>query len=87
MTPRTESGIRSTIRRIVYERLGEEVDESADLLEVAGLSSLEFVELLVEIEEEFDTVIDFVSIDPETLLSVNGLVRHIRTLGKDGYGA
>ena len=85
--PRTESEIRSTIRRIVYGHLGEEVDETADLLEIAGLSSLEFVELLVEIEEEFDVIIEFVSVDPETLLSVNGLVRHIRRLGKDGYGA
>lgn len=80
MNPRTESEILLTIRRIVRERLDEAVDDTVNLLTQAGLSSVEFVELLVMIEEEFNVIIDFVSVDPESLLSVDGLVCHVRML-------
>jgi acyl carrier protein len=38
------------------------------------------VELLVAIEEEFRVSIDFVTLDPASLLSISGLTRYLATL-------
>ena len=73
--------IRGTVRRLVAERVdGVSVDDSASLLEMTNLDSLGVVELLVAIEEEFSISIDFVTVDPESLLSISGLTDHLSTL-------
>ena len=81
MKNQTEHEIRGTVRRIVAERVDEvSLDDSASLLERTNLDSLGVVELLVAIEEEFSINIDFVMIDPGSLLSISGLTRHLSLL-------
>ena len=75
---RSEHEIRGAVRRLVSERAdGISLDDSASLLERTNLDSLGVVELLVAIEEEFSISIDFVMVDPESLLSISGLTHHL----------
>ena len=77
----SEQEIRSAVRRLVCERVdGVPPDDSASLLERTNLDSLGVVELLVAIEEEFSVNIDFLMVDPETLLSISGLTHHLSML-------
>ena len=46
----------------------------------ANLDSAGIVELLVAIEEEFSVSIDFVTVDPVSLLTIEGLTRYLSTL-------
>jgi acyl carrier protein len=81
MTKQSEHEIRGAVRRLVSERVDEvSPDDSASLLEGTNLDSLGVVELLVAIEEEFSINIDFVMVDPESLLSISGLTRHLSLL-------
>ena len=73
--------IRDAVRHLVTERLdGVPPDDSASLLESTDLDSLGVVELLVAIEEEFSINIDFLTVDPEALLSISGLADHLSML-------
>lgn len=50
---------------------------------VAGTTNLDsagVAELLVAIEEEFSVSIDFVTVDPASLLAIEGLTRYLSTL-------
>jgi acyl carrier protein len=77
----SEPEIRDAVRRLVSERVDEvPPDDSASLLATTNLDSLGVVGLLVSIEEEFDVSIDFVTIDPVTLLTISGLTEHLSTL-------
>jgi acyl carrier protein len=77
----SEPEIRDAVRRLVAERVDEvPLDDSASLLATTNLDSLAAVGLLVSIEEEFDVSIDFVTIDPVTLLTISGLTEHLSTL-------
>jgi acyl carrier protein len=77
----SELEIRDAVRRLVSERVDEvPVDDSASLLATTNLDSLGVVGLLVAIEEEFDVSIDFVTVDPVSLLTISGLTRHLSTL-------
>jgi acyl carrier protein len=81
MKNHSEHEIRGVVRRLVAERVDEaSLDDSASLLERASLDSLGVVELLVAIEEEFSISIDVVTVDPESLLSISGLTRHLSML-------
>jgi acyl carrier protein len=83
----SEHEIRGTVRRLLAERVEEAPpDDSASLLERTNLDSLGVVELLVAIEEEFSINIDFVTIDPESLLSISGLTRHLSMLMDESNG-
>ena len=83
----SEHEIRGTVRRLLAERVEEApLDDSASLLERTNLDSLGVVELLVAIEEEFSVNIDFVTIDPESLLSISGLTRHLSMLMDESNG-
>lgn len=87
MTKCTENEIRDVVHRLVSERVDEvPVDDSASLLEKANLDSLDVVELLVAIEEEFSISIDFVMVDPASLISISGLTRHLSTLMNESNG-
>ena len=55
-------------------------------LKRTNLDSLGVVELLVAIEEEFSINIDFMMVDPESLLSISGLTRHLSLLMDDSNG-
>jgi acyl carrier protein len=76
----SEQEIRSGVCRLVSERVDRVPPDSASLLERTDLDSLGVVELLVAIEEEFGVNIDFLTIDPEALLSISGLTNHLSTL-------
>ena len=87
MKKRSEHEIRGAVRRLVSERVDEvSLDDSASLLERTNLDSLGVVELLVAIEEEFSISIDFVMVDPESLLSISGLTHHLSTLMDESNG-
>ena len=87
MKKHSEHEIRGAVRRLVSERVDEvSLDDSASLLETTNLDSLGVVELLVAIEEEFSISIDFVTVDPESLLSISGLTRHLSTLMDESNG-
>ncbi len=81
MKKSSEHEIRGVVRRLVAERVDEvSHDDSASLLERTDLDSLGVVELLVAIEEEFSISIDFLMVDPESLLSISGLTHHLSKL-------
>jgi len=87
MKKQSEHEIRGAVRRLVAERVDElSLDDSASLLEGTNLDSMGVVELLVAIEEEFSISIDFVMVDPESLLSISGLTHHLSTLMKESNG-
>jgi acyl carrier protein len=87
MKERSEPEIRNAVRRLVAERVDEiPVDDSASLLATTNLDSLGVVTLLVAIEEQFDVSIDVVTVDPESLLSISGLTRHLSALVKSNGG-
>ncbi len=86
MKKHSEYEIRGAIRRLISERVDEvSLDDSASLLEGTNLDSLGVVELLLAIEEEFSISIDFVTVDPESLLSISGLTHRglFRPSGKN----
>ena len=81
MKARSEPEIRDAVRRLVSDRVDEvPPDDSASLLATTNLDSLGVVGLLVSIEEEFDVSIDFVTVDPVSLLTISGLTSHLSTL-------
>jgi acyl carrier protein len=87
MKKHSEHEIRGTVRRLVAERVDEVPhDDSASLLDGTNLDSLGVVELLLAIEEEFSIIIDVVTVDPESLLSISGLTRHLSTLMDEPNG-
>jgi acyl carrier protein len=87
MKKQSEHEIQETVRRLVAERVdGVSLDDSASFLERINLDSLRMVELLVAIEEEFSISIDFVMVDPESLLSISGLTRHLSLLMDNSNG-
>lgn len=84
MKKQSEHEIRGAVRRLVAERVDDiSFDDSASFLEWTNLDSLGVVELLVAIEEEFRVNIDFVVAEPESLLSISGLTRHLSLLMDD----
>jgi acyl carrier protein len=87
MIKRSDHEIQGAVRRLVSERVdGISLDDSASLLEKTNLDSLGVVELLVAIEEEFSVSIDFVTVDPGSLMSISGLTHHLSTLMDESNG-
>ncbi|HUC25324.1 MAG TPA: phosphopantetheine-binding protein [Streptosporangiaceae bacterium] len=87
MKTRSEYEIRDMVRRLISERIDEvSLDDSVSLLEGSSLDSLGVVELLVAIEEEFSISIDVVTVDLESLLSINGLTHHLSILMDQSNG-
>ena len=87
MKERSAPEIRNVVLRLISERVDEvPPDDSASLLATTNLDSLGVVELLVAIEEEFSVSIDFVTVDPASLLSISGLTDHLSALGAESNG-
>lgn len=87
MKKQSEHEIRGVVRRLVAERVDEvSLDDSASFLERTNLDSLGVVELLAAIEEEFSISIDFVLVEPESLLSISGLTHHLSLLMDSSHG-
>ena len=51
-----------------------------------NIDSLGVVDLLLAIEEEFSVSIDFVTVDPASLLSISGLTHHLSSLMVESNG-
>jgi acyl carrier protein len=80
--------IRDAVRRLVAERVdGASLDDSSSLLERTNLDSQGVVELLVAVEKEFSISIDFVMVDPISLLSISGLTNHLSLLMDGSNGS
>jgi acyl carrier protein len=87
MNMRSENEIRDAVRRLVSERAdGIWLDDSTSLLERTNIDSLGVVDLLLAIEEEFSVSIDFVTVDPASLLSISGLTHHLSSLMVEANG-
>jgi acyl carrier protein len=81
MKEHSEHEIRGAVRRLISERVDVvSLDDSASLLDGTNLDSLGVVDLLLAIEEEFRISIDFVTVDPASLLSISGLTHHLSML-------
>lgn len=79
MPPEPESLIQRRLRELFAERLGVEVPSHGEgLVSGALIDSLVLVELLFQIEEEFDVTVDVERIETEDLESLSGLERLIR---------
>lgn len=87
MKERSEPEIRDAVLRLVSQRVDEvPLDDSASLLAATNLDSLGVIELLVAVEEEFNVSIDFVTVDPVSLLSISGLTSHLSASGAESNG-
>jgi len=75
------------LKRIVVEQLGveeEEVVASASFVDDLGADSLDLVELIMALEEEFSNPSQKVEIpdeDAEKILTVQGAIDYIKELG------
>lgn len=75
------SGASTTerVKSIIVEQLGvaaEEVNESASFIEDLGADSLDIVELVMALEEEYD--IEISDEDAEKILTVGDAVKYIQ---------
>jgi acyl carrier protein len=86
MNERSEPDIRNAIRRLVGERVDDVPLDDASLLATTDLDSLGIITLLVAIEEQFNVDIDVLTIDPQSLLSISGLTRHLSALVESNGG-
>jgi len=87
MEKQSEHEIRGAVRRLVAERVdGASLDDSSSFLERTNLDSQGVVELLVAIEKEFSVSIDFVMVDPMSLLSISELTNQLSLLMDESNG-
>ncbi len=57
----------------------EEIDENASLLDEVGLDSLQLINFILRVEDEFDIEIDFENLDQEHLASVTAFAGYIQS--------
>lgn len=72
--------IEERVKKIISEQLGvkiEEVKENSSFVEDLGADSLDTVELVMALEEEFDTEIP--DEDAETITTVKSAIEYINT--------
>ena len=82
MIPKTGYSINQEIKKIIRDILkldaGFEISDEAHILNEVGADSLDFVELIMEVEEKYDiSISDHIA---ETLVKVNLLTNHVLTL-------
>ena len=73
-----ESGIEERIRKIIVEQLGvkpEEVTPEASFADDLGADSLDTVELVIKLEEEFDSEIP--DEDAERMRKVKDVIQYL----------
>jgi acyl carrier protein len=76
----TTSEIQKRVKKIVVEQLGvkeDEVTEDASFVDDLGADSLDTVELVMALEEEFETEIP--DEDAEKIVTINDAVKYIVT--------
>ncbi len=70
--------LEDKIKKIIAEKLGADLDEivpKASFVDDLGADSLDLVELIMSMEEEFD--IEISDEDAETLLTVNDALEYV----------
>jgi acyl carrier protein len=75
----TGASTAERVKSIIVEQLGvaaEEVNESASFIEDLGADSLDIVELVMALEEEYD--IEISDEDAEKILTVGDAVKYIQ---------
>ena len=75
--------IRNKIRKILYD-MGFSIDSENDvnLLEY-GMDSLQFIEFVVSVEEEFDIIIPDEALLMDNISSLNGFITYIESIIKE----
>lgn len=56
----------------------ENIDNNISMIENGIIDSMTFVNILLTIEEEFNTEIDFENIELQSISSINGLIKYIK---------
>jgi acyl carrier protein len=82
-TGRTNMALNPKIKEIIVEQLGvdpEKVKSEASFIDDLGADSLDIVELVMAMEEEFD--IEIPDEDAEKLRTVNDVVTYLEKKGK-----
>ena len=86
--------IRARVKRVLVERLAlegltpEEIDDEAALSEELGLDSVDALELVLGLEQEFQVEIQGKGLDAETFASVRTLAGFVKArLSSAGAGA
>jgi acyl carrier protein len=80
MAPENKSPVEAKVREIVCEQLGvsdEEVTPDASFIEDLGADSLDLVELVLALEEEYDMEIS--DEEAEKIKTVQDVVKHIES--------
>jgi acyl carrier protein len=80
MAPENKSPVEAKVREIVCEQLGvsdEEVTPDASFIEDLGADSLDLVELVMALEEEYDMEIS--DEEAEKIKTVQDVVKHIES--------
>jgi acyl carrier protein len=55
------------------------LEEDVNFISIGYIDSLDFIDIISLIEEEFDIEMDFLEIDPSELTTVNGLVKYLES--------
>ncbi|MBU3178018.1 acyl carrier protein [Clostridium estertheticum] len=59
--------------------LGEKIEKSTDLLNEVAIDSLQLINIILEIEDEFDVQFDFDEFNMDNLKSVDSLSKYINS--------
>jgi acyl carrier protein len=81
--PETKSSVEDRVKQIIIEQTGvktEEITLQSHLVNDLGLDSLDSVELVMALEEEFDIEID--DEVAEKLVTVQQVVEHVQSKAK-----
>lgn len=57
----------------------DEIDENASLLDEVGLDSLQLINFILRVEDEFDIEIDFENLDQDHLASVKAFADFVKS--------
>lgn len=75
------NNIKSTINDIINSTIGKpdllEITDETELVKDLGFSSLDFIILLVEIEERFNITIEAADISMDTFTNIASLIQYI----------
>lgn len=70
--------IELKITQMIEEALGEEVDQEADIRKEYDVDSIDILDFIMSIEDEFD--LEFSDLDLEEMKSINDIVDRVEEL-------
>lgn len=65
------------IEDVIRQKAKKEIKENENFIESGAIDSLAFIEILQEIEEEFEKSIDFDEIEPNQITTIIGLKEYL----------